>query len=191
MPKPAPPELLANRHTGGRPPGTWNGGKWGRRQKQRYLALLEITGKPSVASKMMDELELWDSDLRPSPTLMHEWNQGWHRGDFEAPPKIMQKVQTLYDAHRRSDMDATIHEANKAHRHISQSVVEDKFNKDVSGVYQHAGQFIAIGSEKRSAVYEKRPKDDVVQMSPQFFLMAPPERKVIEGEVVKELPSGR
>lgn len=169
---------------------TWPSGQWGRKQRSAFLALLTITGKPSLAYALMDELELWADARRPDEHIWKGWASQWREGRLQVPPKVMDAVQTQYDGHRRADMDASIREANAAHRSISRTVIDGEFDKDTSGALQHLGQFIAIGTEKRQQAYApKLVRDEPNTMPLLGILMPPPERQalppgqVIEGEV--------
>lgn len=165
----------------------WPHGTYGKRARNQLLALLEITGKPSTAKKMMDELELWRDERRPPPHLLQEWIDGWMAGKFASSPAILAAIQKQYDAHRRGDMDETLREANSAHRSISGAIKEKQFDKDYSGALQHLGQIITIGTEKREQTFNPRSKQNNDQQIIAFNLVAPPERRqlteqVIEGE---------
>ena len=133
----------------------------------------------------MDELELWMDDRRPPPHLIANWTAQWREGSLIAPPEIAKKIQIQYDAHRRADMDDSIRTANLAHRAISESIVNGTFDKDLSGALQHEGQFIAIGTEKRTQTYDPRPVGDGVQVAPTFVLMPPPERRALPEAVIE------
>lgn len=168
----------------------WPGGLWGKKQRNAFLALLTITGKPSLAYKLMDELELWTDERRPEPVRWKDWAAQWREGRMTVPQKVQNAVQAQYDAVRRADMDASIRDANAAHRAISGTVIAGEFDKDTSGALQHLGQFIAIGTEKRQQVYAPKQMGDQSQVMPLLgFLVPPPERQalpqgnVIEGEV--------
>lgn len=169
----------------------WPGGAWATTARNAFCALLQITGKPSLALSLMDELELWRDDKRPEKALVDRWAHEWRTGKLTTKPKIVAAVQKQYDGLRRADMDETLRKANLAHRTISQTVIEGNFDKDTSGALQHLGQFVSIGTEKRQQAFDpQRQRDDkAIPMTPQFFLMPPPERRelsdgTIEGEVI-------
>ena len=162
----------------------WPAGVWSRPVRNAYFCLLEITGKPSTAFAMMDELELWPDGRRPPPELADKWNRQWRQDAVTVPNKIQERIQKLYDGRRRSDMDETLRKANEAHRHISQTVINGRFDKDTSGALQHLGQIIAIGTEKRQQAFDPRTKSvEGQQITPTFVLMPPPERRQLPAPV--------
>ena len=173
----------------------WPGGQWATPIRNAFCALLQITGKPSLALSLMDELELWRDERRPERALIDRWAHEWRTGQLTTKPKIVAAVQKQYDGLRRADMDDSLRKANAAHRAISETVIAGEFDKDTSGALQHLGQFIAIGTEKRQQAFDpQRQRDEKqIQVTPQFFLSAPPERRgledgnTVEAEV-RELP---
>ncbi len=157
---------------------SWPAGAWSSPQRNYFCALLQLTGKPSVAKQMMEELELWKDDRRPPKGVLDEWTHRWRLGASTIKPKLLAQIQKQYDAFRRGDLDQSLRVANLAHRTISQTVIDGKFDKDTSGALQHLGQFVAIGTEKRQQTFEPRLRDQAgIQIAPAFFLSAPPERQ--------------
>lgn len=167
----------------------WPAGNWSRSMRHAFLALCDITGKPSLAWQWMEKLEQYVDERRPPENVRYKWEWQFKQGE-RASSKQLARVQTQYDAFRRGDMDDTLRKANEAHRHISQTVIDDTFNKDTSGALQHLGQIIAMGTEKREQAFNPRRKsEEGAQITPTFVLMPPPERRqlaepMIEGEVV-------
>lgn len=164
----------------------WPGGSWAAPARNYFCALLSITGKPSLSRKLMDELELWRDERRPPQSIIDEWTHRWRTGASTIKPKMLAQLQKQYDAFRRGDLDNTIRTANLAHRKLSSDVIENRFNKDTSGALQHLGQLIVIGTEKRMQAYEPRMRDQQqIQVTPQFFLSAPPERKQLDDGAIE------
>ncbi len=167
----------------------WPHGAFSRPARNAFCALMQITGKPSLARQLMDELELWTDDRRPPETLWRKWAKEWREGQLNPKPKTLAAVQKQYDGLRRADMDESIRKANVALRHIADTVINDEFNKDTSGALQHLQNFVSIGTEKRQQAFDPRVKDEV-RISPTFVLQAPPERRqlddgnTVEGTVI-------